>query len=232
MVSLLVAGLAILAIVGVAPFPMPPARPASAVAWPVSTGLLVAEVVTGGASASDEFVEIVNAGPSAVDLQDVELVYASSAGTSATRKVSWTASRPLAPGQHLLAANASGTFAAIADATWSSGIAATGGAIALRVIGGSVIDAVGWGDATNAWGEGTAAPAPPASSSIERRPGGVVGNGTDTNVNASDFVVQSSPVARNLASPVDAPAGSPTPLPATPSPSVEPAPTGTPTPAP
>jgi len=31
-------------------------RPAAAVAWPPSTGLLLAEVVTGGASASDEYV--------------------------------------------------------------------------------------------------------------------------------------------------------------------------------
>ena len=34
------------------------AAPLAAVAWPPSTGLLVSEVVTGGASASDEFVEI------------------------------------------------------------------------------------------------------------------------------------------------------------------------------
>ena len=38
-----------------------PAAPVAAVAWPPSTGLLVAEVVTGGASASDEYVELTNA---------------------------------------------------------------------------------------------------------------------------------------------------------------------------
>src|SRR4051794_41975572 len=32
----------------------------AAVAWPPSSGLVVAEVVTGGASASDEYVEIAN----------------------------------------------------------------------------------------------------------------------------------------------------------------------------
>ena len=44
----------------------PPGRgavlePAAAVTWPPSAGLLVAEVVTGGASASDEYVELANA---------------------------------------------------------------------------------------------------------------------------------------------------------------------------
>ena len=207
--ALLVLAFAILGIGGVAPFAMPSTRPAAAVGWPASTTLLVAEVMTGGASASDEFIEIVNVGATVADLQDVELVYASGAATSATRKVAWTAARPLQPGQHLLAANATGIFAADADATWSSGIAATGGAVALRVIGGAVIDAVGWGDATNAFVEGSPAPAPAASSSIERRPGGVAGNWTDTNGNAADFVVQPEPVARNLAAPADPPPAAP-----------------------
>ena len=44
-----------------------PLAVAAAVAWPVST-LVVSEVQTGGASASDEFVEIANQGPGPVDL--------------------------------------------------------------------------------------------------------------------------------------------------------------------
>ena len=78
----------------------------------------------------------------------------------------------LEPGRHLLVANASGIYAASADATYSGGFAATGGAIVVRPIGGQPIDAVGWGDATNAFVEGTAGAAPAAGSSIERRPGG------------------------------------------------------------
>ena len=48
-------------------------RPAAAVAWPPSTGLLLAEVVTGGAPASDEYVEITNAGPVPADLVRVRI---------------------------------------------------------------------------------------------------------------------------------------------------------------
>ena len=239
--SMLVVGFALLGVIGVTPFSMPAMRRTAVVGWPVSTGAVVAEVVTGGASASDEYVEIANAGTATIDLQNVELLYVSSSGTSPTRKVAWTASRPLVPGQHLLVANAAGVFAATADATYASGLAATGGTIALRVIGGAVIDAVGWGDATNAFVEGAPAGAPSASSSVERRPGGNGDNRTDTNDNASDFVVQATPAAQNLASPpTPSPSSSPSPSPssssapptaapsATPTPTASPAPTAAP----
>ena len=98
--------------------------PAAAVAWPPST-LLVSELQTGGASASDEFAELTNAGLTAVDLNGLEVVYVTSTGGTITRKASWTTSTMLAPGRHLLIANTSGIFAGAADATYSGGFAAT-----------------------------------------------------------------------------------------------------------
>lgn len=142
--------------------PGAPAGGTPAVVWPPSTGLLIAEVVTGGTSASDEYVELTNAGPAPIDLNGLELAYASAAGTSAVRRATWSTATPLGPGRHLLIANAGGTYAAQADATYTAGIAATGGALILRPVGGTPIDAVGWGDATNAFIEGVPAPAPPA----------------------------------------------------------------------
>src|SRR5512143_3012943 len=166
--------------------------PLAAVTWPVAT-LLVSEVQTGGASASDEFAEITNVGHAPVDLAGLELVYVTSTGSTLTRKASWSTSLELASGRHLLVANTSGIYAGLADATYSGGFAATGGAIVLRAIGGAPVDAVGWGDATNAYVEGSAAPAPAAGSSIERRPGGLAGNTTDSNANSADWFVQASP---------------------------------------
>ena len=101
--------------------------------------------------------------------------------------------RPGAPGHRILLANAAGALATLADVTYTGGFAATGGALVLRVVGGSPIDAVGWGDATNTFVEGLAAPSPAASSSLERRPGGAAGNGSDTNDNATDWFVQAVP---------------------------------------
>ena len=93
--SVLVLGFVLLGIGGVGPVSLRLVRPAAAVAWPVSTAALLAEVVTGGASASDEFVEITNAAAASIDLQNVELIYISSAGTSpdapsAATSSSWT----------------------------------------------------------------------------------------------------------------------------------------------
>ena len=205
------------------------ASPAAAVTWPVSS-LVVSEIQTGGASASDEFVEVANGGASSVDLAGLEVVYVTSTGGTVTRKATWATSLILEPGRHVLIANATGVFAGIADVTYSGGFAATGGALVLRVVGGAPVDAVGWGDATNAFVEGAAAPAPTASSSIERRPGGIAGNGTDTNDNAADWFAQAAPSPQNLAAPpAPAPGASPTP---TPTPTPTPSPTDTPTPSP
>ena len=103
-------------------------EPLAAVTWPVST-LLVSEVQTGGASASDEFAEITNVGPATVDLAGLEIVYVTTTGSTVTRKASWSTSTLLAPGRHLFIANTAGIYAALADSTYSSGFAATGGAI-------------------------------------------------------------------------------------------------------
>lgn len=204
----------------------PATVPVAAVAWPASTGLVIAEAVTGGASASDEWIELVNVASVPIDLAGLELSYATSSGATVTRKATWASSRILDQGRHLLIANASGIHAAIADLTYSGGLAATGGALVLRPVGGSPIDAVGWGDAVNAFVEGTATPAPAAGSSIERRPGGPLGHSSDSNDNASDFVVNPLPIAQNLASPpTPDPGASPTPsLSASPEPSASAAP--------
>lgn len=201
-----------------------------AVAWPPSGGLLLSEVMTGGASASDEFIELYDASTDPLDLAGDEVVYVSATGGTVTRKATWTTSTPLAPGQHLLLANSAGVYAAAADATYTGGLAATGGAVALRAADGSVIDAVAWGNATNGFIEGTPAAAPPAGSSLERLPGGASGNGLDTNDASLDWFVQPDPDPQALVDPAvpGSPSATATPT-ATP---VGPTPTPTPTPTP
>ena len=170
-------------------------RPAASVGWPPSSGLVISEVQTGGTSASDEFIELANAGTVMADLAGLEVVGVSSSGVTVARRVVWTEPTIVEPGRHVLVANVAGVWASIADATYVTGIAASGGAVAIRPVGGTPIDAVGWGDAANAYVEGVAAPAPPAGSSIERRPGGSLGNGADANDNAADWVVRAGACA-------------------------------------
>ena len=78
------AALVLFVLLGTVAFGAPPQRPIAAVAappimlaavaWPPSSSVLVAEVVTGGASASDEYVEVTNASPATVDRGGLELV--------------------------------------------------------------------------------------------------------------------------------------------------------------
>ena len=79
---------------------------AGPVTWPPSS-LVVSEVQTGGASASDEFVEIANQGTAPVDLIGLEIVYATSTGSTVTRKGTWAVSTLLAVGQRTVIANSS-----------------------------------------------------------------------------------------------------------------------------
>ncbi|MGH3371941.1 MAG: hypothetical protein ACRDPR_18280, partial [Nocardioidaceae bacterium] len=117
--------------------------------------------------------------------------------------------------------------------TYAGGLAAAGGSLALRVIGGpTAIDAVGWGTAASTWLETTPAPAHPAGSSLERLPGGELGSAQDTDNNLVDFVVRTAPDPQNSGSP-PVPSSTPEPSPtesATPAPTETPAPTDTPIP--
>ena len=80
--------------------------PLAAVPWPTARGVLLAEVVTGGASASDEFVEMTNAvhGHGRPRRARARLRHLDRARRSRARRPGRRA-RPLDPGQHLLVAN-------------------------------------------------------------------------------------------------------------------------------
>ncbi len=184
--------------------------------------LVISELETGGASASDEFVELYNPTIAAMPLEGLELIYVTSTGTTVTRKASWPLGAPtIPPGGHYLVTNDAGVYAAIGDATYASGVAATGGTWALRIQGAATaVDAIGWGTAT-AWLEARAAPAPAAGSSLERLPGGDAGSGQDGNDNLVDFAVRATPAPQNAATPPI--------VVASPTPSPSPSPLGTPT---
>ncbi|HET7083004.1 MAG TPA: lamin tail domain-containing protein [Candidatus Limnocylindria bacterium] len=165
--------------------------------------LVISEVMTGGASASDEFIEVHNPSTADLPLEGLEIVYVTASGATVTRKAAWAiGSAGVPPGAHVLIANDAGVFGALADIAYANGLAATGGSVALRVIGAaSAIDAVGWGNAASIWLEGQPAPAPATGSSLERLPGGSVGSGQDTDDNLVDFFVQSVPDPQNSSSP-------------------------------
>jgi hypothetical protein len=222
----LLSALIVMACIAAALAPMSPIEVAGA-AITQADHLVISEVVTGGASSSDELIELHNPTDAALPLEGLEVIYVTATGATITRRAAWQLGAPsVPPGGHVLIANATGVYAAIADATYASGMAATGGSVAIRILGATTaIDAAGWGTASSAWLEGTPAAAPHVGSSIERLPGGAHGSGQDANDNAVDFVERLAPEPQNLGSP-------PTPDPTAPPPSSGPSATPEPTVAP
>ena len=152
----------------------------------------VNEVQTGTTgSAADEFVEVVNAGTAAADVGGWKVVYRSAAGTTETTLATIPDGTTIAAGGFYLLGGGAYAGAHAVDQSFGTAIAASGGAVGIRDASGSIVDGAGWGTATNALVEGTAAApatatAPPGSS-IVRKP-----DGHDTNDNAADFGVSDS----------------------------------------
>jgi hypothetical protein len=144
------------------------------------------------ASATDEFVELFNAGASTVVVGGYKLVYRSGAGTGDISLGTIPDGTMLAPGAFYLFGGSGYAGARAPDQTFSQGLAGTAGGVGLRDGGGKLLDSVGYGTATNAFVEAHAAPAPPSTavpgSSDIRFP-----DGTDSDDNGADFRVTALP---------------------------------------
>ena len=158
-----------------------------------SAEIRVNEFMTGSAgAASNEFVELVNAGSSAADVGGFKVAYRSSAGTSDITLATIPAGTTIPAGGFYLLAGAGYLGSHAADQTFSTSLAATGGGLAIRDTGGAILDSAGYGDTTNAFVEAHPATAPPATAA----PGsssGRIPDGHDTNDNAADFSVSATP---------------------------------------
>jgi hypothetical protein len=152
-----------------------------------TSAIRVNEVSTGTAGgASDEFVELVNAGTTVVDVGGYRLVYRSGSGTSDVLLATIPAGTPIAPGAFYLFGGSGYAGSKPPDQTFAAGLAATAGGVGIRDAAGELTDSMGYGTATNAFVESHPAPAPPATptpgSSDVRLP-----DGHDTDDNAADF---------------------------------------------
>jgi hypothetical protein len=158
-----------------------------------SAQIRVNELMTGSTgAASNEFVELFNAGSSAADVGGFKVAYRSSAGTSDISLATIPAGTSIPAGGFYLLAGSGYLGSHTADQSFSTSLASTGGGIAVRDSGGAILDSVGYGDTTNAFVEAHPTTAPPTTTA----PGsssGRIPDGHDTNDNAADFSVSSTP---------------------------------------
>ena len=158
-----------------------------------SVSVRVNEFMTGSTgAASNEFVELVNAGTTAADVGGFKVAYRSSAGTSDITLATIPSGTSIPAGGFYLLGGSGYLGTHVPNQTFSGSIAATGGGVAVRDSTGSILDSVGFGDTTNAFVEGHPTTAPPATAA----PGsssGRIPDGHDTNDNAADFSVSATP---------------------------------------
>jgi hypothetical protein len=149
--------------------------------------VVINELKTDGATASDEFVELYNPNSCAVPLSGWALKYESSSGAAGGAGYVFVAGDSIpAKGYFLIAAS---TFTGKKDATLVNGFAAGAGQVGLVDDKSATVDGVAYGTVTGgSYGEKQSATAPPSNKSIGRSP-----NGTDTNSNSADFKVLTSP---------------------------------------
>jgi hypothetical protein len=161
--------------------------------------ILISEFRTRGQNgASDEFIEIFNAGGGTVDISEWLIKRSSGCGTSTATLLVVSADTQLLPGGHFLAAPL-GSSINNPDQNFTAGIADNGG-IGLFNSYGIAVDKVGM-CATTLYLEGTPLPLM-TSSSLDRSYERIPDSCHDTNNNMDDFtlIVPSDP--QNLSSPL------------------------------
>ncbi len=191
---------------------------AAAPAFASTQGVVISQVFGGnGNTFASDYVELFNAGASAVSISGWSIQYASATGTGTFAGNGVVAlNGVLQPGQYYLVkmATTTGTALPTADATGTINLSSSAGKVVLANVAtglacngstaspcttqaAQIVDLVGYGTANYA--EGTAAPALTGTTALLRAANGC----TDTNNNATDFAT-GTPAPRSSASPLAA----------------------------
>ncbi|MEE9616843.1 MAG: lamin tail domain-containing protein, partial [Anaerolineae bacterium] len=167
------------------------------------TPLVISEVQSGATGNNNlEFIELYNATAAPLDLEGYALAYRLAASQEDVLIYAWAESAPIPAHGHYLLVRAvqEDAVGVVADAEFDQSLNTKGGGLALLNPQGQIVDSVGWGNAPEAFVEGSPAPVPENDTSIERLPGGEEGNFGDTGDNSADFVVNPAPDPQNVGS--------------------------------
>lgn len=157
----------------------------------------------GPAGGNDEFVELINAGSTVLDVSGYQLNGSNASGTVGTR-LTLPAGTSIAPGCHLLLTNKSsgGYSGSVAgDLTYSTGVTDTGG-LAILDASGTIVDQVGLSSGSP-YQEGTPLASLGSTNGDQSyiRSTNAAGLPNDSGDNSADFVLLSPSAPQNSASP-------------------------------
>lgn len=186
------------------PTPTAPAAPPTTAPTPVMEEgpVLISELLPGVPGDNNrEFIELYNAGLTAVSLQNWTLWYQLSDTQDEQLVYRWNRAVDVPPYGHLLLVREDAQFDILADGRFDIPIFEGKGGLILRDGENNLVDTLGWGpDAPVSTIAGTPAIAPRDGGSIERLPGGNDGNGQNSDNNEADFFVQAAPMPQNSGS--------------------------------
>jgi len=166
--------------------------------------VLVSEVLTGvNGNNNLEFIELYNTGTTVpFDLQGWSIWYKLADGQEETLVYRWSGPTLLPPQGHYLLVREGQDVGVTADAYFTQPLVGPKGALQLRQTDGAVLDSLSWGTGPADYAEGTLAPAMENGTALERVPGGVAGNWTDSGDNAKDFALNADYNPQNTGSPI------------------------------
>ena len=182
------------------PTPVPTPTPTT---QPEISHLLFSEVLAGVSGNNPyDFVELYNPTSTPIDLKGYALWYLLNEGDEEQLVHAWEKSALVPPYGHFLLGQEGQDFGLVVDQAFNQPLLPQRGGLILRDPDREVADSLGWGEAPQVSVESQPAPAMENGLSLERAPGKEQGSGQDTDDNAQDFVLNSSPSPQNSGSPL------------------------------
>ena len=178
--------------------PVPEVTSTQAVPADTPARVLFSEMIPGIPGDNNfEFIELYNAGTETLDLRGWSIWYRMNEPQEETRLYRWAHSATI-PGQgHYLLVREGTGLDVLSDAFFDVPLFERWGALQLRDAEGEVVDTLGWGKEIAGFSDALPAATPVDGASLERMPGGMAGNGQDTDDGSADFLLRPEPQPQN-----------------------------------
>ena len=168
---------------------------------PTLDHIVISEIMAGEENNNNhDFIELYNPQIESVDLDGYSLIYQLEPEADYITLFEWNSYTILPPYGHYLLGYYGEDFGLAIDAQFMQNLLSSKGSLVLLNNKGETQDSLCWGKQSCENSEGSPASSIAKGNSLERLPGGLQGNATDTDNNATDFSLVSQPAPQNSGS--------------------------------
>lgn len=163
--------------------------------------LVISEILAGVEGNNNlDFIELYNPTPEMVNLQGYSLWFQLKKDQEDVLIYTWETSAFIPPNGHYFLLRENQDIGSEVDAYFNFSLVPQRGSLALRLRNDGIVDQVAWGDTDALFVESSQASSLQNGWSLERLPGGIAGNGQDSDNNSNDFIANKSPNPQTTAS--------------------------------